>query len=191
LAANRVPSPVIVGLPGGASLGGDSGTIRTAYELYYNTVVRPEQVDIIEGFEELLRYVQGIELKGDADTPALDIVTSLPVKFTFSESLLQDISDEDELRAMIDMKPREVEEDEEGNPLNPISANDPNAQSQANLRGSVGGITAIMDLMERVSKKVIDYEAAVGILKTFYGLTEDQARETLGTPKEIPVGTEI
>ncbi|MBA9076069.1 hypothetical protein [Rufibacter quisquiliarum] len=191
LAANRVTSPVIVGLPGGASLGGDANTIRAAYELYYNTVVRPEQVDIIDGFLELLSHVKGVELDGDADTPALDIVTTLPVKQTFSEGLLQDIADVDELRAMVDMTPREQEEEDGENPMNPPAANDPNAVAQAALRGSVGGITAIMDLMERVSKQVIDRAAAIGILKNFYGLTEEQAEETLGKPKPLEVGEEI
>ncbi|GAB2542396.1 hypothetical protein [Rufibacter soli] len=194
LAANRVTSPVIVGLPGGASLGGDANTIRAAYELYYNTVVRPEQVDIIEGFTELLSHVAGLELNGDSDTPALDIVTTLPVKQTFSEGLLQDIADVDELRAMVDMEPLEKEEEEEESTSGAFAtptANDPNAMAQASLRGSVGGVTAILDVIERLGKQVIDRESALGILKNLFGFTQEQAEEILGTPKPLAVGQEV
>ncbi|TPE44927.1 hypothetical protein [Pontibacter mangrovi] len=156
LAANRVPSPTIVGLPGGASLGGDSGTIRTAYELYYNTVVRPEQVDIIEGFEELLQYVQGVELKGDADTPALDIVTNLPVKFTFSEGLLQDIADVDELRAMVDMKP--------------LEENTFDSETRDKL----------VELLEKMQGGELSRASVYGLLTVLYKLSPKEANALLG-----------
>ncbi|TGE08251.1 hypothetical protein [Hymenobacter fodinae] len=105
LSVGGVTSPVVVGLPGGGTLGGDGAEIREAFEMYFNTVCRPDQVAILECFyDDILPYVKGInqDLPGlDEDKPALDILTTLPIKFMFSEATLENILDEDELRSMI------------------------------------------------------------------------------------------
>ncbi|WP_375436677.1 hypothetical protein [uncultured Hymenobacter sp.] len=98
LTANGVTSPVVIGLPATGSLGGNGNELRLAFELYYNTVCRPDQEEICEDFRELLEHCdveeEGVEL--------LDITTSLPVRMTFSENLLEQILPASRLRKWID-----------------------------------------------------------------------------------------
>jgi hypothetical protein len=109
MAVGGVTSPVVIGLPGAGGIGNAGTEIDKAYEMFFNAECRPRQLSILEVlYEKILPYVQGIEadLPGmDDEKPALDIVTNLPVKFTFSEATLELILSDDELRAMIGYKP--------------------------------------------------------------------------------------
>lgn len=62
---------------------------------------------------------------------------------------------------------------------------DVNATAQATLKGSVGGVTALLSIQQSVATGVTDLEAAVNIVINIYGFTEDEARKMLGTPKPI------
>lgn len=77
LAANRVPSPAIVGLSTGAGLGGEANTLRAAFSLYYSSVCRPDQLDILAGLRDVLAHVAGVD-QGALDE--LDITTTLPAE---------------------------------------------------------------------------------------------------------------
>lgn len=77
LSANRVCSPVIIGLPSGAQLGGAGNEIRTAFQLYFSAVVRPDQLDILAGLRDVLAQVQGID---HTALDELDIWTVLPAE---------------------------------------------------------------------------------------------------------------
>lgn len=110
LTANAITSPVVVGLPGTGSLGGNGNELRAAYELYYNTVIRPDQVTIIEVFEKLLAHRKGVKLQRADNKPVLEIITNLPVKNTLSENVLLEILPPSRLRAMID-EPELTEEE--------------------------------------------------------------------------------
>jgi hypothetical protein len=106
LSACSCTSPVVAGLPGAGGLGDKGNELREAFDLFYNAVCRPEQEDILEDMRELLGYVVGIDFEGeDPKKPLLDITTTLPVKFTYSENLLELIKTDDELRADIGYDP--------------------------------------------------------------------------------------
>jgi hypothetical protein len=106
LSANSCTSPVVAGLPGAGGLGDKGTELREAFDLYYNAVCRPEQQDILEDMRELLAYVDGVDFTNeDEKNPFLDITTTLPVKFTYSEQLLELIKTDDELRADIGLDP--------------------------------------------------------------------------------------
>jgi hypothetical protein len=106
LSANSCTSPVVAGLPGAGGLGDKGTELREAFDLYYNAVCRPEQQDILEDMRELLAYVDGCDFsKEDPKKPFLDITTTLPVKFTYSEQLLELIKTDDELRDDIGLDP--------------------------------------------------------------------------------------
>jgi hypothetical protein len=77
LAANRVPSPAIVGLGTGASLGGEANTLRAAFSLYYSSVCRPDQLDLLAGLKDVLAHGQGVD---QAALDELDITTTLPAE---------------------------------------------------------------------------------------------------------------
>jgi len=58
-------------------------------------------------------------------------------------------------------------------------------KSQAELRGSVGGVTAILAIQKSVSEGSTDITAAVAIIMEIYGISEELARIMVGTPKVI------
>lgn len=58
-------------------------------------------------------------------------------------------------------------------------------QSQAQLRGSVGGVTALLAVQTSVSAGTTTYESGVAMLKYIYGYQDAVAREILGQPKTI------
>lgn len=109
LTANGFPSPVVAGIPGAGSLGGNGSELRSAYELFYNMECRPEQEEICEDFRLLLEFC---DVEEEA-VEALDITTSLPVRMTFSEDLLRDILPASRLRKWIDEPELTPEEEAE------------------------------------------------------------------------------
>jgi len=58
-------------------------------------------------------------------------------------------------------------------------------KSQAELKGSVGGVTALLEVQKSVSEGTTDLEAAVEIIKEIFGIEETIARKMLGTPKIV------
>lgn len=55
-----------------------------------------------------------------------------------------------------------------------------NKQAQANLRGSVGGVQGIIDLMKAVKEGSLDKEQAVEIVKNIYGFSDKKAKSMIG-----------
>lgn len=64
--------------------------------------------------------------------------------------------------------------------------NDKTLDAQAELRGSVGGVTALVTIVQNVASGILDLEAAVNIVTEIYGIEETVARKMIGTPKETP-----
>ena len=58
-------------------------------------------------------------------------------------------------------------------------------KSQAEFKGSVGGVTALLEIQKSVANKTTDINAAVEIIKEIFGISEDVARKMLGTPEKI------
>lgn len=57
-------------------------------------------------------------------------------------------------------------------------------KSQAELKGSVGGVTALLEIQKSVSLGTTDAESAIEIIKEIFGIAEETARRMLGTPKK-------
>jgi hypothetical protein len=57
-------------------------------------------------------------------------------------------------------------------------------ESQATLKGSVGGVNALIELQKAVGEGTADVDSAIEIVKEIYGISEDVARKMIGTPKE-------
>lgn len=55
-------------------------------------------------------------------------------------------------------------------------------KAQATLKGSVGGVTALLEIIRSVSARETDYNSALAIIQEIYGVDEIKARELLGTP---------
>lgn len=57
-------------------------------------------------------------------------------------------------------------------------------EAQAQLKGSVGGVQALLSIQQAVSQGLTDLESAVVIISEIYGISDELARKMLGTPKE-------
>lgn len=60
-------------------------------------------------------------------------------------------------------------------------------QSQATLKGSVGGVTALLDVIKAVNANEISAESAVEIIKEIYGVSEELALKMLAPTKKPTV----
>jgi hypothetical protein len=56
-------------------------------------------------------------------------------------------------------------------------------ESQATLKGSVGGVQALLQIQQAVSSGLTDLESAVVIVEEIYGISSELARQMIGTPK--------
>jgi hypothetical protein len=63
------------------------------------------------------------------------------------------------------------------------------AEAQANLKGSVGGVQGILQIQQSVANGITDLTAAVELLNVIYGIDVETARKILGTPTPIQPGT--
>lgn len=61
---------------------------------------------------------------------------------------------------------------------------DVEAQAKANLRGSVGGVTGILDIAAQVTAGTISRQAGISILEIIFGLSKEDAIELLGGVEE-------
>ena len=59
------------------------------------------------------------------------------------------------------------------------------AAAQAQLKGSVGGVTGILGIQAGVSSGTTTPESGIAVLELIYGFSEEEARALLGTPKEL------
>ena len=75
----------------------------------------------------------------------------------------------------------------EGKPVEDmLTAITPIGNESANaLKGSVGGLTGMIEIAKAVSSGLYDLEAAVALVSDRFGLTEEQAKKQLGTPQVI------
>lgn len=61
-----------------------------------------------------------------------------------------------------------------------------NAKAQATLRGSVGGVSSILEIQAAYVAGTTSYGSAIAMLQYIFGFDEQKAKELLGTPKEDP-----
>ena len=60
-----------------------------------------------------------------------------------------------------------------------------NLAAQATLRGSVGGVTALLAIQQSVASGTTDKEAGVAMIMNIYGYDEETAESMLGNPKPV------
>jgi hypothetical protein len=66
------------------------------------------------------------------------------------------------------------------------SVDEKTQDAQAELRGSVGGVTSLLLIQQSVSQKTTSYESGVAMLQNIYGYSEEVARKMLGTVEINP-----
>lgn len=55
ISAHKLPSPTIIGLPGGASISGDGNTIAIATKEFYNQTILPARQEILNNINKLIK----------------------------------------------------------------------------------------------------------------------------------------
>ena len=63
------------------------------------------------------------------------------------------------------------------------TAEDKRLDAQAQLKGSVGGVQALLQIQQSVSQGLTDVESAIIIISEIFGFSIDTARKMLGTPE--------
>jgi len=65
-----------------------------------------------------------------------------------------------------------------------IQVDDATKEAQANLRGSVGGVTGVLSVQTSYSQGLTDYQSAITIFTEIYGFTREVADALLGNPQK-------
>jgi hypothetical protein len=113
LVAHKVTNENLVGIATPGQLGSGS-ELLSSYEIYYNTVVKPDQQYVLVSFKKIM-LVNGLN--------DIEILENQPLEVNFTESILEKILTQDEMREMIGYEPlleeeivseEEIIEDESG-----------------------------------------------------------------------------
>ena len=106
LLANRITSPLLVGIRDGSNgLGSNSEEIENAHNLFENVVIKPYQSDIIDAIDDILA-VNGIALK-------IYVQTLTPIEFTDEKLVTQEQKEEETGQKLSSDKPEMTEEHEQ------------------------------------------------------------------------------
>lgn len=74
-----------------------------------------------------------------------------------------------------------------GIPIEDVEGENVDEKAQAELRGSVGGVTALVEVVRGVSDGILELDAAIAIVVKIYGIDEETARAMIGNPKVKPI----
>ena len=73
--------------------------------------------------------------------------------------------------------------------VNSVDFDEKIKEARATLRGSVGGVTAVLDIQKSVSEGTTEREAGLTMLMEIFGYSRDVADKMLGEPKQTNDGT--
>lgn len=135
-----------------------------SFELFQNTYVNARQQFIERTFNDLAS-LQGLEGR-------LTISDTEPISVQFSESTIISVMTADEIREAVGL---EVVEKKEGAETVDSKTKD----AQAALKGSVGGVSGIITLLQNVKEGVVDANSAIAILVELYGFEPAKAAATI------------
>lgn len=135
-----------------------------SFELFQNTYVNARQQFIERTFNDLAS-LQGLEGR-------LTISDTEPISVQFSESTIISVMTEDEIREAVGLSAVEKEEGTE-------SVDSKTKDAQAALKGSVGGVSGIITLLQNVKEGVVDANSAIAILVELYGFEPAKAAATI------------
>lgn len=139
-----------------------------SFELFQNTYVNNRQQFIERVFNELAA-LQGFEGR-------LVIKDTEPISIQFSESTVISVMTPDEIREKIGLEVVKKEE---------AGTDSKTKDAQAALKGSVGGVSGIITLLQNVKQGMVAEASAIAVLTELYGFTPEMARATV-TGEVIP-----
>lgn len=140
-----------------------------SFELFQNTYVNNRQQFIERVFNDLAA-VQGLSNR-------LFIQDTEPISVQFSEATVTSVMTEAEIREKVGLQVVQTEEDS--------TVDSKTKDAQAALKGSVGGVTGIITLLQQVKEGLIAENSAIAVLVELYGFSPEIARSTI-TGEVIP-----
>jgi DNA-binding MarR family transcriptional regulator len=140
-----------------------------SFELFQNTYVNGRQQFIERVFNDLAS-IQGLSNR-------LFIQDTEPISVQFSESTVTSVMTEAEIREKVGLQVVQTEEDS--------TVDSKTKDAQAALKGSVGGVTGIITLLQNVKEGLIAENSAIAVLVELYGFSPETARATI-TGEVIP-----
>lgn len=143
----------------------NAAELADSWALFQNTYIDKRQSFIEDIFNSLL---ESFGLDG-----RLNIQKVEPVSVSLSEAVVTGVMSEDEIREKAGLP---VIEKVEG--VEDVDSKSKDAQSA--LRGSVGGVTGIITVLQNVQAGVIERQSAIELLVQLYGFTPDQAIAVVG-----------
>ena len=173
-AGHQVVDPALFGIKEDGLFTSRSQLIDS-FELFQNTYVNNRQQFIERVFNELAS-LQGFEGR-------LFIKDTEPISVQFSEATVVSVMTNDEIREKVGLEVVEKEEAGEDG-----KAKD----AQAALKGSVGGVSGIITLLQNVKQGLVEAGSAIQVFTELYGFTPEMARATV-SGEELPevVSTEL
>lgn len=143
-----------------------------SYELFKNTYINNRQAFIESVFNDLAK-VQGIQAR-------LTIKETEPISVQFSEAAVISVMSKNEIREKVGLELLEEEYEQDSKV----------EDAQAALKGTVGGVGGIIELLTGVKEGIISSESVISVLVELYGFTPDAAEAVvLGLP--LPKKTEL
>ena len=140
-----------------------------SFELFQNTYVNGRQQFIERVFNDLAA-VQGLSNR-------LFIQDTEPISVQFSESTVTSVMTEAEIREKVGLQVVQTEEDS--------TVDSKTKDAQAALKGSVGGVSGIITLLQNVKDGLIAENSAIAVLVELYGFSPETSRATI-TGEVIP-----
>jgi DNA-binding MarR family transcriptional regulator len=140
-----------------------------SFELFQNTYVNNRQQFIERVFNDLAA-VQGLWNR-------LFIQDTEPISVQFSESTVTSVMTEAEIREKVGLQVVQTKEDS--------TVDSKTKDAQAALKGSVGGVSGIITLLQNVKEGLIAENSAIAVLVELYGFSPEIARSTI-TGEVIP-----
>ena len=140
-----------------------------SFELFQNTYVNGRQQFIERVFNDLAA-VQGLSNR-------LFIQDTEPISVQFSESTVTSVMTEAEIREKVGLQVVQTEEDS--------TVDSKTKDAQAALKGSVGGVSGIITLLQNVKEGLIAENSAIAVLVELYGFSPETSRATI-TGEVIP-----
>jgi hypothetical protein len=148
-------------------LGNTSGEDLIKAQSVYNAIISRDQEDLELAFAELFRnYKNDINPSGNWTIRQYSLLDDGTVNYGQGVDITKTSSD-----------PQVPTEDQ-------LAQKEIRA-AQAQLRGSVGGVTSILAIQASVSAETTSYDAGVAMLENIFGYSNDVAKRMLGAPKVI------
>ncbi len=153
--AHKVNDPALFGLPLPSGFSSQAEQMAQSLKILFRNQIKPMRNIITRGIEKALKLNDPKIKLGFKDTEELNVEATKPTANAPINANSQNID-------VFDAKTLEA---------------------QASLKGSVGGVTALLQIQNSYSQGLTDRDSAITMLKVIFGYDDTTANELLGKPK--------